>query len=172
MDPVHSAVQFSVRHLGISTIRGRFNDASATLEVGDDLGGTSLNAHVGMGSIDTGNPDRNGHIQSSDFFNAEANPKLTFTSSAITDNGDGKYTVTGTLTMNGHSNEETLAVEFFGTEENPLDGSLRAGFAATGRISRSTYGNEWNVPLAAGGIMLGKEVDLTLDAQLVGPSAE
>lgn len=169
LDPVHSVVQFSVQHLGISMIRGRFNEVSASLDVGDDLAGTSLSAEVGMGSIDTGNDDRDGHVQSSDFFNAETNPKMTFSSASIAENSDGNYSVTGTLTLNGQSNEETLAVQFAGTVDNPFDGSHRAGFTATGRIDRTAYGIDWNVPLTNGGIMLGKEVDITLDAQLLRP---
>ena len=172
MDPVHSVVQFSVRHLGISTFRGRFADVEATLDVGDDLAGTSLSATVGMGSIDTGNPDRDGHVRSSDIFNAEANPKMTFTSTGLTENGDGGYEVTGEMTMHGVTKTETLAVAFHGTEDNPLDGSVRAGFSAAGRIDRTAYGIDWNVPLASGGIMLGKEVDITIDAQLVAPSTD
>lgn len=170
MDPVHSVVQFSVRHLGISSIRGSFAEAEASLDVGDDLSATALSATIGMGSIKTGNADRDGHVTSSDIFNAEANPKMTFRSNAISDGGDGGYEVAGDMTINGVTRPETLAVTFFGTEDNPLDGSVRAGFAASGRIDRTAYGIDWNVPLASGGIMLGKEVDISIDAQLVAPA--
>lgn len=170
MDGVHSVVQFSVRHLGISSIKGRFADTEATLEVGDDLAASSLTATIGMGSIDTGNPDRDGHVKSSDFFDAETNPKLTFSSTSISEGADGTYRVTGDMSLNGVSRSETLDVTFFGTEDNPLDGSVRAGFAATGRIDRTAYGIDWNVPLASGGIMLGTDVDISIDAQLVAPS--
>ncbi|MEZ5226528.1 MAG: YceI family protein [Acidimicrobiales bacterium] len=172
IDPVHSVVQFSVRHLGISSLRGRFGDVSATLEVGDDLGSSQLSAAIGMGSIDTGNADRDGHVRSSDFFNADVNPQMTFSSTAIEDAGDGTYRVSGDLSLNGVSQSETLTVNFFGTEDNPLDGSVRAGFEATGEIDRTAYGIDWNVPLASGGIMLGKKVGITIDAQLVGPAAD
>lgn len=172
IDPTHSVVHFSVRHLGISLIRGRFSDVEAALDVGADLASTSLSAVVGMGSIDTGNADRDGHVQSSDFFNAEANPKMTFDSSAIEDNGDGSYAVTGELSLNGHTGTTTLAVSFAGTEDNPFDGSVRAGFEATGQIDRTAYGIDWNVPLASGGIMLGTAVDIAIDAQLLAPAAE
>lgn len=172
IDPTHSVVQFSVRHLGISLIRGRFADIEATVDVAADLASTSLSASIGMGSINTGNADRDGHIQGSDFFNAEANPKMNFASSTIEATGDGSYTVTGELTLNGHTGTETLAISFFGTEDNPLDGSVRAGFAASGQIDRTAYGIDWNVPLTSGGVMLGTEVDIAIDAQLVAPAAE
>ena len=171
VDPVHSTVQFSIRHLGISSIRGRFTDVDASVDVGDDLSSSSLSATIGMGSIDTGNADRDGHVTSSDIFDAEANPKMTFTSTSISSSGDNDYQVTGDMTMHGVTRSETLEVTFFGTEDNPLDGSVRAGFVATGSIDRTDYGIDWNVPLAAGGFMLGTDVAITIDAQLVGPSA-
>ncbi len=171
IDSAHSVVQFSVKHLGISLIRGRFGDVEATLAVGDDLGSSALSATIGMGSIHTGNSDRDGHVQSSDFFNAEVNPKMTFASNAIEQSDDGSYTVNGELSLNGHSGQETLKVTLIGTEDNPLDGSHRAGFAAMGKIDRTDYGIDWNVPLASGGSMLGTTVEITIDAQLVAPSA-
>ncbi len=170
VDPVHSTLQFSVKHLGISSIRGRFSDIEAALDVGDDLGSTSLTATVGMGSIDTGNADRDGHVTSSDIFDAESNPKMTFTSSSIEAGADGSYQVTGDMSLHGVTRTETLDVTFFGTGDNPLDGSVRAGFSATGTIDRTNYGIDWNVPLAAGGFMLGTDIAISIDAQLVGPA--
>lgn len=172
LDPVHSVVQFSIRHLGISSIKGRFTDAEATLVVGQDLATSSLSATIGMGSIDTGNPDRDGHVRSSDIFNAEANPQMTFTSTEIVPAGDAGYTVTGDLSLHGVTRSETLTVTFFGTEDNPLDSSVRAGFSALGSIDRTAYGIDWNVPLSSGGIMLGKQVEILIDAQLVAPAAD
>lgn len=170
LDPVHSNIGFAVRHLGISTLRGRFGSAEATLTVGDDLASSALNAEIDMSSVDTGNADRDGHVKSTDFFSVETQPKMTFTSESIEAVGDNRYRITGTLTLNGHSQSETLDAEFFGTESNPLDGSTRAGFEATGRIDRTAYGIAWNVPLEAGGVMLGTDVDITLNTQLVGPA--
>lgn len=172
IDPVHSVVQFSIQHLGISLIRGRFAEVEATLDVGADLASSSLGATIGMGSIDTGNPDRDAHVKSSDFFSAEVNPKMTFASSAIEQTGEGSYSVTGELSLNGQTNSETLAVSFNGGENNPLDGSVRSGFSATGQIDRTAYGIDWNVPLSSGGVMLGTDVGITIDAQLVGPATD
>lgn len=172
MDPAHSVVGFSVRHLGISTIRGRFTDASATLSVGDDLASTALSAEIEMASVSTGNEGRDGHLQSTDIFNVESQPKMSFASTSITEAAGGGYQVTGNLTLNGTTHPETLDVEFFGTETNPMDSSSRAGFAASGKVDRTKYGIDWNVPMPGGGAMLANDIAVTLDAQLVGPSAE
>lgn len=171
MDPAHSVVGFSVRHLGISTIRGRFTDASATLSVGDDLAGTTLSAEVEMASVSTGNEGRDGHLQSTEIFNVESQPKMTFVSTSIAEAAGGRYQVTGDLTLNGTTRSETLDVEFFGTETNPMDSSSRAGFAAQGTVDRTAYGIDWNVPMPGGGAMLANDIAITLDAQLVGPSS-
>lgn len=170
LDPAHSVVEFSVRHLGISLIRGRFTDVSATLDVGGELDGSVLSAEVAMASVTTGDENRDGHLRSTEIFDVETQPKMGFTSTAITTAGGGRYQVTGDMTINGTTNSETLEVHFGGTEGNPLDGSTRAGFSATGSIDRATYGIDWNVPLPGGGAMLSNTIDLTLDAQLIAPS--
>lgn len=171
LDPAHSVVSFRVRHLGISTVRGRFGEVEATLTIGDDLSGTTLNASVDMSSVDTGNADRDAHLRSTDIFDADTNPPMTFQSTTIADAGDGVYRVVGDMTINGHTQSETLEARFGGTETFPMDGSARAGFEASGTIDRSAYGIDFNVPLASGGPMLSDNVELILDAQLIGPSA-
>ncbi len=172
MDPVHSSIAFAARHLGISMIRGRFITAEATLSVGDSLAGSSLNAEIDLSSVDTGNADRNGHLQSTDFFSVETKPKMTFASTSIEELGDNRYRLNGDLTLNDHTQAETLEATFAGTEANPIDGTTRAGFLATGRIDRTDYGLDWNVPLETGGFMVSDKIDITIDTQLVGPSAE
>lgn len=172
LDPAHSVVGFAVRHLGISSIRGRFTDVSAELQVGEDLTGSSLQAEVAMASVTTGNEGRDGHLQSTDIFNVESQPTMTFASTSIAEAADGRYAVTGDLTLNGTTKNETLDVEFFGSETNPMDGSVRAGFAASGSIDRADYGIDWNVPMPGGGAMLATTIAITLDAQLIGPSEE
>ena len=172
LDPAHSVVEFTVRHLGISLIRGRFTDVSATLDVGGDLGQSALSAEVGMASVTTGDENRDGHLRSTEIFNVETQPTMGFTSTAISQAGDGRYQVTGDMTINGTTKQETLDVVFGGTEGNPLDGSTRAGFSATGSIDRTAYGIDWNVPLPGGGAMLSNTIDLALDAQLIAPSAD
>lgn len=169
MDIAHSAVGFSVAHLGITTVRGRFTEGSATLVVGEDLASSSLSAEIAMASVDTGNADRDGHLRSTDIFNVESQPVMTFRSTAIAEAGDGAYQVIGDMTINGHTQSETLAVSFVGTEVFPMDQSNRAGFSAAGTIDKTAYGIDFNVPLSAGGFMLSDTIDITIDTQLVGP---
>ncbi len=169
MDIAHSSVGFSAGHLGITAVRGRFTEGSATLVVGDDLASSSLSAEIAMASVDTGNADRDGHLRSTDIFNVEAQPKMTFRSTAITESGDGSYQVTGELTLNGQTKSEMLDVTFSGTEVFPLDQSNRAGFSAVGVIDKTDYGIDFNVPLSAGGFMLSDKIEITIDTQLVGP---
>lgn len=171
LDSAHSGVAFAIRHLGISTIRGRFGTVEATLTVGQDLASSSLTAEVDMSSVDTGNPDRDAHLRSTDIFDADSQPTMSFRSTAITEaRGDHHYSVTGDLTIHGHTQEETLDVTFNGIETNPVDGSTRVGFEACGAINRADYGITWNVPLESGGGMLSESVDIVLDAQLVASS--
>jgi polyisoprenoid-binding protein YceI len=172
LDPAHSVVGFSVRHLGISLIRGRFTDVTATLTVGADLGASGLFADVAMASVTTGNEARDGHLQSTEIFNAENQPTMSFRSTSIAEAGGGRYQLVGDMTINGTTRTETLDVELVGTETNPMDSSLRAGFAATGSIDRTAYGIDWNVPMPDGGGMLAATIDITLDTQLIGPSAD
>jgi polyisoprenoid-binding protein YceI len=168
-DPSHSTVGFTVRHLGLAKVRGRFDDVEASLVVGDDLVTSSVNAVINMGSVSTGNPDRDGHLQSSDFFNSEANPTMQFNSTAIT-GSDGEYSLAGDLTINGITQQVELDVEFFGTSVFPMDQSTRAGFSATGSISRKDFGIEFNVPLGGDKVMISDKVAIELDLQLVAPS--
>jgi len=168
-DPSHTTIGFVVRHLGLSKVRGRFDGVSAQLVVGDDLATSSVSAEVEMGTVTTGNSDRDAHLTSSDFFNAETNPKMTFQSTAIAGDGD-EYTLVGDLTINGITRPVELDVEFFGTSVFPMDQSTRAGFAATGSISRKDFGIEWNVPLGGDKVMISDKVALELDVQLVAPA--
>ncbi|BAN00481.1 YceI family protein [Ilumatobacter coccineus] len=169
IDPAHTTVGFTVRHLGLSKVRGRFDDVSGALVVGDDLASSTVSTEIGLASVATGNTDRDGHLQSSDFFNTETNPKMTFTSTAITGDGEN-YTMTGDLTLNGHTQPVELDVEFFGTSPNPADQSTRAGFSATGSLSRKDFGIEFNMPLGGDKVMISDNVALELDVQVVAPA--
>ncbi|MEM8621688.1 MAG: YceI family protein [Actinomycetota bacterium] len=168
-DPSHTTVGFTVRHLGLSKVRGRFDGVTAAVTVGDDLATTSVNAEIDLGSVATGNPDRDGHLQSTDFFNAEAHPQMTFVSTGISGSGE-EYTLTGELTINGVTKPVELDVEFFGTSVFPMDQSTRAGFTATGTLSRKEFGIEFNVPLGGDKVMISDKVNLELDVQLVAPA--
>jgi polyisoprenoid-binding protein YceI len=167
-DPSHTNVAFVVRHLGLSKVRGRFEGVDAQLVVGDDLASSSVSAQIQMGTVSTGNADRDAHLASSDFFNAETNPLMTFESTVISVDGD-EFTLVGDLTINGITKSVTLDVEFFGTSVFPMDQSTRAGFSATGSISRSEFGIGFNVPLGGDKVMISDKVTLELDVQLVAP---
>ncbi len=167
-DPSHTTVGFVVRHLGLSKVRGRFDGVTAQLVLGDDLASSSVRAEIEMGTVRTGNADRDAHLASSDFFNAEVNPTMTFRSTSITSNGD-EYTMIGDLTINGVTRQVELDVEFFGTSVFPMDQSTRAGFSATGSISRKDFGISFNAPVGADKVMISDKVALELDVQLVAP---
>ncbi len=167
-DPAHTTVGFVVRHLGLSKVRGRFDGVDAQLVVGEDLASTTVRAEVQMATVRTGNPDRDAHLASSDFFNAELNPTMTFVSRQISGEGE-EYRMVGDLTVNGITRPVELAVEFFGTSVFPGDQSTRAGFSATGSISRGDFGIAFNAPVGADKVMISDKVAIELDVQLVAP---
>jgi polyisoprenoid-binding protein YceI len=169
-DPSHTTVGFSVRHLGLSKVRGRFEGVTAQLVVGADLASSAVTAEIEMASVSTGNTDRDAHLASTDFFGAEHNPKMTFVSKEIVGSGD-EYKLVGDLTLNGITKPVELDVEFFGTSVFPADQSTRAGFSATGSLSRKEYGIEFNMALGGDKVMISDKVALDLDVQLVAATA-
>ena len=167
-DPSHTTVGFVVRHLGLSKVRGRFEGVTAELVVGDDLASSAVSAAIQMGTVKTGNADRDAHLASSDFFNAETNPTMTFRSTSVAGEGE-EYQMIGDLTINGVTKQVELDVEFFGTSVFPGDQSTRAGFSATGTISRGDFGINFNAPIGADKVMISDKVALELDVQLIAP---
>jgi polyisoprenoid-binding protein YceI len=168
LDPAHSTVEFTVRHLGLSKVRGRFNSFDTNLQVGNDLAGSTLTASIELSSVDTNNADRDGHLQSTDFFSVESHPKMTFESATITGDGD-TYAVDGTLSVNGVSKPVTLAVEFNGAEVFPFDQKTHAGFTATTTLSRKDFNIDFNVPVGVDKVMISDKVNVELEIQLVEP---
>jgi polyisoprenoid-binding protein YceI len=166
IDPTHTEVGFSVRHLGVSKVRGRFTGVDGKLAVGSDLADTRLDVTVDLSSVETGNADRDAHLRSSDFFNVDSHPTMTFTSTVIRRNGED-FVVEGELTLNGITNQLTLDVEFNGVGTNPFSQAQQAGFSARGSLSRKEFGIEWNVPLAAGGVLVGDKVEIAIEAEAV-----
>jgi polyisoprenoid-binding protein YceI len=171
LDAAHSTIEFTIRHLGISTVRGRFGRFDAQLSVGETLAATTLVATIDTASVDTGNADRDDHLRGADFLDVAGHPQIAFISTSIIDDGSGRYRVNGTLTVNGVSRPETLTVTFDGTATYPIDGSTHAGFTAVGAISRRDYGVSFNVPLDGGGFVIGDRVSIALDVQLRGPAS-
>lgn len=171
LDRNHSGVNFKVRHLGLSNVRGRFNDFDSTLEVGPDLDSTTFGATIKVASVDTNNPDRDGHLLGTDFFSAENNPEMSFSSTTIRPAGDGEYEADGHLTINGVTKPITLKVEHTGVELFPGDGKNHAGFIATAQVLRDDFGIDFNMPLGVDKFALGKKIDVEIDIQFVQPEA-
>jgi polyisoprenoid-binding protein YceI len=164
IDDWHSQLGFSVRHLGISTVRGSFDKYTGSLVVGDDLAATSVTIEAEMGSANTGNPGRDGHLQGEDFFDAANHPTMSFRSTSIADQGDNKFALTGDLTIRGTTKPVTLDVSFNGSGVFPMDQSTHVGFGATGTIKRTDFGVNYGVPLVS------ENVELNLDLQFVAPA--
>lgn len=169
LDASHAGIHFQVRHLGLSNVRGLFKEFTASLVVGDSLDDVVVEAEVDLSSIDTAQPDRDAHLLSSDFFNAESSPTMTFRSTAITPAGEGEYEMTGDLTIKGVTRPVSFDVEFNGTETFPADQSTHVGFTATGTVRRNDFGVEFNMPLGMDKLALGEKVKVELDVQFVAP---
>jgi polyisoprenoid-binding protein YceI len=167
VDHNHSGILFTVRHLGLSNVRGRFDTFEATLDVGDTLDQVSVSATVDLASVDTGNADRDAHLRSTDFFDTEQHPVMTFRSTEIAGAGED-YELRGDLTIAGKTKEIVLDVEFHGTEVFALDQSTHAGFTATGQVRRSDFGIDFGI-VAGEKLMLSDKVKIELDLQFVAP---
>ncbi|WP_255770853.1 YceI family protein [Pseudarthrobacter sulfonivorans] len=165
LDMSHSEIGFTVRHAGISKVRGRFTDASAEARVGDSLAEASLHATVKTASFESGDANRDGHVKGPDFFDVEQYPEMTFRATSV--EGDGEdYTLTGDLTIRGVSKPVELEVEFTGVAVDPF-GATRAGFSAETDISRKEFGLTWNAALEAGGLLVSDKVKINVEAALV-----
>jgi polyisoprenoid-binding protein YceI len=166
VDPTHSQVGFAVKHLGIATVRGVFKQFEGSLEIGDDLASTRARGTVHTASIDTNDSSRDEHLRSSDFFDVESYPEITFESTSIEAAGEDEWKVLGNLTIHGVTNEIELDVEIGGTENDPY-GNERVGLEARGQISRSDYGMKFNIALGSGNAAVGDKVKISLDISAV-----
>jgi len=164
LDTGHTQVGFSVRHLGISTVRGFFTDYSGQATIGEDLGSSSVTISANTSSVNTGNAWRDGHLQAADFLDCENYPTMTFASTSLVAAGDG-YTLEGDLTIRGVTKRVPFALLFHGTDVFPMDNKTHAGFLATATIRRSDFGAGHGVPIAS------DEVQLYIDAQIIAPDA-
>jgi polyisoprenoid-binding protein YceI len=165
IDTAHSSVGFKVRHL-VSKVSGGFNDFDGTV-VADfgNLDASSVEFTIQTASIDTKNEKRDGHLRSADFFDVEKFPEITFKSSKITKVDDDSFAVAGDLTMHGVSKEITLTVDFLG--EMTAMGGIRAGYELTTTLNRKDYGVSWNRALDAGGFVLGDDVEININLELI-----
>ena len=163
IDPSHSEVSFSVRHLLISKVKGKFEKFDATFVTGESPLDTTLTATADVASISTGDENRDGHLRTNDFFNAPEFPTITFTSNSVVAEKDD-LKVTGDLTIKGVTKSVTFDVEFGGFG-NDLYGNYKLGLTAKTVINRNDFGVSWNAPLEAGGVLVGDDVTITIDLQ-------
>lgn len=161
IDPSHSEVGFTVRHLGLSKVRGRFNSFSGTVTIAENQLASGVSASIDLSSVDTNNEMRDGHLQSADFFNAETNPTMTFVSTGVSENS-----LSGELTIRGITKPVTLDLDYHGVAIDNYD-STRAGFSASGQISRSDFGIEFNAPLGVDGMLIADKVNIELEIEAV-----
>jgi polyisoprenoid-binding protein YceI len=167
IDAAHSEISFKVKHLMITNVSGSFARFDATLETENgDFSGAVIRFTADTDSLGTGNEQRDSHLKSDDFFNAEAFPQLSFVSTAFTKKDGGSYQLTGNMTIRDVTKELVLDVEYGGTTTDPW-GQVKAGFEIKGKISRSAFGLKWNAVTEAGGVVVSDEVRLALEVQMV-----
>jgi len=165
IDPSHTEASFTVRHAGISKVRGTIGVTGGAITVGDDLASTSVTATLDPATVSTGDANRDGHLKSADFFDVENFGEWTFTSTAVRPEGDA-FVIAGDLTIHGVTQPVELATEFNGVAVDPF-GNTRAGFEASVTISRKDFGLTWNAALEAGGVLVSDKVVITLDVSAI-----
>jgi polyisoprenoid-binding protein YceI len=163
IDPVHSEVGFTVRHMMVSKVRGRFTGFSGEFVTGAGPLDSRVTATIELSSIDTGSADRDNHIRSADFFEVEAHQVMTYRSTGVRPHGDG-FVLDGELTLKGVTKPVSLDVELGGFGPDPF-GGVRAGFTATGEIKRSDFGVDFNAVMETGGVVVGDKVTLLLEIE-------
>jgi len=170
IDVAHTGIHFSVRHMLVSKVRGRFAKFSGTIRLGDpDMSQSVVEVTIDAASIDTGVADRDAHLRSPDFFDVEAFPDLRFRSKRIEEIDETHYRAIGDLTIRDVTSEVALDVEFGGRAKDPW-GNERIGFVATTFLDRKAFGLTWNQVLETGGIVVGDRVDIELDVQAFRPA--
>ncbi len=169
LDPSHSEIGFTVRHAGISKVRGQFTDAAATLDLAEAVTDSKVNASIKTASFDSGDANRDGHVRGEDFFDVETFPEISFVSSAIVPKGDA-YELQGDLTIKGITRPVVLETEFNGVAVDPF-GNTRAGLSAETTISRKDFGLTWNAVLEAGGVLVSDKVAINLELAFIAPAA-
>ena len=165
IDDAHTDVGFSVRHLMVSKVRGSFNKISGTITTSEDPMASSAELTVDLASIDTRNEDRDTHLRSSDFFDADSTPTMTYKTTALRQDGED-FLVDGDLTIKGVTQPVTLTVEYNGVGADPWGGT-RLGLSARGEINRGDFGISFNMPLDGGGVMVGEKVQLVIEVEAV-----
>jgi polyisoprenoid-binding protein YceI len=164
IDPSHSRVGFSARHAMVTKVRGSFNDYTGAAVVADGV--ASINIEINVASVDTRAADRDGHLQSADFFDVANFPKITFASTSIKDSGSDKLAVEGNLTIKDVTKPITIEFEYSGTATDPF-GNARFGFEGAAEINRKDFGLTWNAVLETGGILVSENIKLEFEISTI-----
>ena len=168
IDSAHTGVHFSVRHMMITNVRGEFQKITGTVTWDPDHPeNASVSAEIDAGSINTREPQRDGHLKSADFLDVEKFPTIAFRSKSIQRAASGDLTIAGDLTIHGATRPVTLQVEAPSAPSKDPFGNVRIGATATTKIKRSDFGMQWNAAIEAGGVLVGDEVSITLDVSLI-----
>lgn len=168
IDPVHSTVGFKVRHLMVSNVRGEFSGiAGSVVFDAENAANSKVEATIDATTINTRDEQRDQHLKSADFLDVEKFPKITFVSKKVAPVGEGEWKVTGALTIHGVTGEVTLAVEGPAPEAKDPWGGLRSGASASAKVSRKDFGLVWNMALETGGVMVGDEITIHLELELI-----
>ena len=169
LDASHSEIGFTVRHAGISKVRGQFKEADATLALAENVEDSKVNATIKTASFDSGDANRDGHVRGEDFFDVEKFPEISFVSNAIVPKGDA-YELQGDLTIKGVTRPVALETELNGVAVDPF-GNTRAGLTAETTISRKDFGLTWNAVLETGGVLVSDKVAINLELAFIAPAA-
>ena len=166
VDPKHSTVEFQVKHMGIANVKGKFNEFAGTLEIGDDLATAKATGTVKVASVDTNEEQRDAHLRSADFFDAETHPELSFAAIAIEPVDEETFRIAGDLTLHGITRPITLEAVVQGTDVDPW-GNDRVGLEVVGQLKRSDYDMKFNQALGSGNMLVGDKVKLVLDISAI-----
>jgi len=166
LDPAHSSIEFSVRHMGFATVRGRFTGFTVDVESDDETRLSRVEAVIDPASIDTGVADRDAHLRSADFFDAERFPEIRFAGTTVEEVGRGRYRVSGDLSMHGSQQQASFEVDVRDPINDPF-GNVRVAAEGSGKLNRKDWGLTWNQVLEAGAMLVGEDVRFTLDVQAI-----
>jgi polyisoprenoid-binding protein YceI len=166
VDPAHSSVEFAVKHLGIATVKGSFASFEGTLELGETLADTKAYGTVQVASVDTKQSDRDAHLRSPNFFDADKYPEMSFRSTEIRPIDDETFDIVGELTLRGVTHEVTLRAKLQGTETDPW-GNERVGVEVSGQLNRGDWGMRFNQVLGSGNVVVSDRVKLSIDISAV-----
>ena len=167
IDPTHSRVGFSSRHAMVTKVRGAFNDVSGTAQLdAEDMSRSQVRVVLQVASVDTRSPQRDAHLRSADFFDAQQHPTIEFDSTAVDEVDENQFVVTGELTIRGVTRTISVPLELLGVDTDPF-GQLRAGLEGSRRIDRKDWGVSWNTPLDSGGVLVSDKITLEFELSLV-----